>query len=247
MNEGKPRNVLHWAAVIGGILIAAAIIVLYAPWVHIFDLHRIVVRGNYYTSVEQIRDGCGVQRGVNLWRVSLRQARDCLVKLPWVMDVSFRKLFPHTLEISVHERAPVALVVDPSDPSRAMVLGEDGVVIGYTEEVNSDFVWLSGVPVSETVLGRRIVDLDIVNTLDYLRSRGMGSTLFPRIDFSDPSAVIMYTTDEGEVILGPLSQIEERIDELAALLNTVELESYQMIDLRFGGEARLVPRKVVNR
>ncbi len=247
MNEGKPRNVVHWAAVIGGILIAAAIIALYTPWVNIFDLHRIVVKGNYYTSVEQIRDSSGIKEGVNLLRAPLIDARTSLVQLPWIMDVTFRRLYPHTLEITVQERAPVALVVDRNNSSQAMVVGEDGVIVGYTKEVGSELVRLNGVGVSEGALGRRVIDLDIVHVLDYLRARDLGSEVFASIDFSDPSAVRMYTNDEGEIILGSLSQIEDRIDELEALLNTVKLESYRIIDLRFGGEAILVPRKVVNR
>jgi cell division protein FtsQ len=247
VNEGKPGKVLHRAAVIGGILIAAAIIVLYTPWVRVFDLRRIVVKGNYSTPVEQIRDSSGIQEGVGLLRAPLTRARDLLLQLPWVMEVNFRRLFPHTLEVTVRERSPIALITDHNQSKRPIVLGEDGVIIGYTQEVSSDFVWLTGVTISEAASGRKTVTSDIVDAVCSLDRQGLGSDLFPRIDFSDPDAVIMYTSDEGEVILGPLSQIEDRIDELAALLNTIELENYQTIDLRFGGEAILVPRKVVNR
>ena len=247
MNEGGPRSTAYWAAVIGGILIAAAIIALYTPWVRIFDLREIVVKGNYYTPAAEIKEGSGVQDRVNLLRAPLKQARTSLLQLPWIMDVSFRRILPHTLEIIVRERNPVALVVDPSDTNRLMVLGEDGVIVGYAKDANLDFIDISGVLITSTPSGKRVVDTDVVRTVSYLRKRGLGRDLFPRIDFSDPNVITMYTADEGEVMLGSISDIESRIDELTALLDTIDLASYQTIDLRFGGEARLVPRKVVNR
>jgi len=236
VNEGESRSAVRWAAVIGGILIAAAIIALYTPWVRIFDLREIVVRGNYYTSVAAVKDGSGIQ-----------DARTLLLQLPWIMDVSFHRILPHTLEIIVRERNPIALVVDPSNESRLMVLGEDGVIVGYAKDSNLNFMCIGGVAIASTPSGKRIVNTDVVQMVAYLRKRGLGRDLFPRIDFSNLSAIIMYTVDEGEVMLGPISDIEDRIDELTVLLDTIDLASYQTIDLRFGGEARLVPRKVVNR
>ena len=247
MKEGEPRSAVRWAAVIGGILIAAAIIALYTPWVRIFDLRKIVIQGNYYTSAAEIKDGSGIEDRVNLLRAPLKQARTLLSQLPWIMDASFRRILPHTLEITVCERNPIALVVDPSNASRLMVLGEDGVIVGYAKNTSLDFICIGGVAIASTPLGKRVVDTDVVQTVAYLLKRGLRRDLFPRIDFSDSSAVTMYTVDEGEIVLGPLSEIEDRIDELTALLDTIDLASYQTIDLRFGGEARLVPRKVVNR
>ena len=246
MNEGEPRNAVRWAAVIGGILIAAAIIALYAPWVRIFDLRKIVVIGNYYTPVAQIKDRCGIKDGANLLRAPIKRGRISLLQLPWIMEASLRRILPHTLEITVYERDPIALVVDPTDSSRTMVLGEDGVIVGYAKDASSQFVRASGVSLRSVSSGKVVVDAEVIRALNYMHLRGLGSDLFPRIDFSDSNIITMYTVDEGEIVLGPLSVVEERIDELKALLETIDLADYQTIDLRFGGEARLVPRKVVN-
>ena len=247
MKEGEPRNAFRWAAVIGGILIAAAIIALYTPWVHIFDLRKIVVTGNYHTSAAEIKDGSGVQNGTNLLRIPLARARASLLQLPWIMDVSFRRILPHTLKIAVREREPVAVVVDPSDSERLLVLGEDGVIVGYVKDPGAGLIVISGVAVtSDPASGRRNVEGYVTDTLGSLQEHGT-IELFRRIDFSDPEAVVMYTDGDVEVILGPVGEVDDRLDELTALLKTIDLEDYRTIDLRFGGEARLVPRKVVNR
>ena len=247
MNEGEPRKAVRWAAVIGGILIAAAIIALYTPWVRIFDLRKIVVKGNYYTSAAKIEDSCGIQNGVNLLRAPLKQARTSLLRLPWIMGVTLRRVLPHTLEITVRERTPIALVIDPTDLKRMMILGEDGVIVGYARDSSTQFIQVSGVSLETGPSGKISVSGDVLGTLVYLRQKKLGRDLFSRIDFSDSSAISMYTVDEGKVVLGPLSDIKGRIGELKALLRTIDLGDYQTIDLRFGGEARLVPRKVVNR
>lgn len=154
MKEGEPKRAVRWAAVIGGILIAAAIIALYTPWVRIFDLREIVVSGNHYTSAAEVRDATGIQDGVNIVRASLKQARASLLQLPWVMDASLRRVFPHTIAISVRERKPIALVLD-SHLERLMILGEDGVIVGYTKDEGADYVRVNGVSLSRRLQGDR--------------------------------------------------------------------------------------------
>jgi len=87
----------------------------------------------------------------------------------------------------------------------------------------------------------------VIVALERFHQRGLNAGAFHLADFSDPSAVTLYTQDGLEVALGPVDGIEARIDALAALLATLNPTDYRSIDLRFGGEATLVPRKVVKR
>jgi hypothetical protein len=52
----------------------------------------------------------------------------------------------------------------------------------------------------------------------------------------------LYGEGGVTVTLGPLDGIERRIDELVALIDAIDIADYRTIDLRFGGEAILVPR-----
>ncbi len=248
MNEGKPRRrAVGWAVIIGGVLIAAAIIALYTPWLRLFDLQEIVVRGNYYTSTQEIKERAGFVVGSNVFRAPIDRARARLVELPWVKSVSIHRVFPHTIEIKVLERAPIVTLVDPSNPSRILLIGEDGVIIGDADSNYKPLLSITGAPISGDNPGERIVDTGITQTLAYLYETGLTTSLFQRIDFSNPDMITMNTKDGVEVVLGAVDGISSRIDELNALLKTLDLAAYQRIDLSFGGEAILVPRKVVNR
>lgn len=232
---------------IGGVLIAAAIIVLYTPWLGLFNLREIVVEGNHHLSKEEIIYVSGLRVGSSLLRTPVRHALDEVSNLPWVKGVFIRRVYPHTAEIIVRERAPIALLSDPEGENSQLVVGEGGVIVQRASEVASPILSIRGGHLTGADPGARLTDPGVTAALELLHQRGLNTGSFHLADFSDPSAVMLYTEDGLEVALGPVDGIVARVDELAALLSTLNLADYRSIDLRFGGEAILVPRKVVNR
>jgi hypothetical protein len=47
--------------------------------------------------------------------------------------------------------------------------------------------------------------------------------------------------------LGDMAHTQDRLAALKALCGEIGINGYELIDIRFGGEATLVPRKVVRR
>jgi cell division septal protein FtsQ len=233
--------------VIGGVLIAAAVITLYSPWLGIIDLREIVVEGNRHLAKEEIIRASGLRLGCSLLRTPVRHALEEICELAWVKEISIRRVYPHTVEILVCERAPIALISDPESEGRLLIVGEGGVIVQRTSEAASSILLIRGGYLTSTDPGGRLTDPGVVVALERLHHRGLNAVVFRLADFSDPRAVVLYTEEGLEVALGPVDGIEERIDALAALLATLNLVDYRSIDLRFGGEAILVPRKVVKR
>ncbi len=230
---------------IGGVLIAAAVVVLYTPWLGFFDLREIVVGGNHRLSREEIVAASGFRVGSNLLRMPVCHALKVISRLPWVNQVSIRRVYPHTAEISVRERAPIAAMSDPEGENSLLVVGEGGVIVQRVSEVTAPILSIRGAHLTGVAPGVRLTDPGVIVALERLYQRGLNAGAFHLADFSDPSAVMLYTQDGLEVVLGPVDGIEARIDALAVLLETLNLADYRSIDLRFGGEATLVPRKVV--
>jgi cell division protein FtsQ len=242
VNEGEPkRGAVYWAVIIGGVLIAAAIIALYTPWLYLFDLREIVVLGNHHLSAEEIRRVAGFSRGENLLRTPIHRATDALLGLPWVKGVSIKRLYPHTIEIVVRERTPIA-VIPGSLAASSLVLAEGGVVVQTVKDADSLPFTVFGAALTGEAPGAQLVDRRMSRVLDYLHQKGLSAGIFQRIDFSDPAAVVLYGEGGVTVTLGPLDGIERRIDELVALIDAIDIADYRTIDLRFGGEAILVPR-----
>jgi len=239
---GSKRKIVCRVIIMGGGLITAAIIALYAPWLYLFDLREIEVQGNYRVSTEQIKQAAGFSLGENLLRTPIERATAALRDLPWIKDVAIRRIYPHALEIVVGERAPIAVMRSSADEAGLLLLAEGGVIVQSAQEIDPSILLVSGARLTGEAPGARLVDDRVVVALAYLQRKNLIDGPFQRIDFSTPDLVIMYGKGGVKIILGRYDGIGERIDRLAALLNAINIEDYRSIDLRFWGEAILAPR-----
>lgn len=248
MNEGEPkRRAVRWVLIMGGVLIAAASIALYTPWLSLFDLREIVVSGNQHVSAHEIGRISGFVQGENLLTAAVGRAAQRLETLPWVASVSIHRMLPHTLGVKIQERTPTAVLVGPGTPPTYWLLGTGGVVVQTVSGTSPQLPTVSGATLTGTQPGARVADPRIPQTLSTLASKQLDGKVLQRIDFSDPTDVTLHGEGDLVVQLGPLDGISSRIDQLAVLLDTIDLSKYRSIDMRIGGEATLVPRKVVNR
>jgi cell division protein FtsQ len=232
--------------IVGGAL-AAAIVILYTPWLPFFDLREIVVTGNRHTTTETIERVAGFCKGDNLLRLPVRRASQALLDLPWIKEVTIHRSYLHEVRIVVEERIPIALTPCPNgDGQLQLVIAEGGVIVQKVSDCPS-LTTATGIVLTGDSPGARLNDARVIQALEYLHRRALNDGAFYLADFSNPSCVLLRHTTGLEVALGPVQDIQSRIDALVALLETLDPKEYQHIDLRFGEEAVLVPRKVVNR
>ncbi|MBU0596439.1 hypothetical protein KJ567_07135, partial [Candidatus Bipolaricaulota bacterium] len=67
------------------------------------------------------------------------------------------------------------------------------------------------------------------------------------LNVSNLASIELLTEDGLRVRLGGIEGVTGRVEALAALSRRIDFRDYELIDLRFGGEATLVPRKAVRR
>lgn len=72
-------------------------------------VNEVYVEGRKHTPVAALRKALGVERGAPILFVDLAAARERLLSLPWVSDVSVERVLPDTVVIHLTERRPVAL------------------------------------------------------------------------------------------------------------------------------------------
>ena len=246
MNEGEPKKRAVGLTIgIGGVLIAAAIITLYTPWLGLFNLRVIVVRGNRHITPEEIARVSGLGSGGPLARLPVHRAAQALETIPWVKQAKVMRIYPHTVRITIEERTPIAAIATGN--GTYLIIGEDGVVVDKKRVNAVTLPVVTGASLTQLAPGGHIQDKRIIAALAQMYSARLIPDPFNRVDFSAPAAVKLTSTGGVVVQLGELSGISSRISELIALLPTIDLGHYRSIDLRFGGEATLVPRKVVNR
>jgi cell division protein FtsQ len=96
-----------------------------------FTIERIDVDGRKILTDDEILTAIGAQVSQSLLFVDADAARERLLQNPLVMTASVRKLYPHTLSVSVTERQPYALW---QRGEKLAVIASDGTVIDGVEQ-----------------------------------------------------------------------------------------------------------------
>lgn len=155
--------------------------------------------------------------------------------------MSVKRRLPHTLEIRVQERQEVAWMSDPSGRG-CFALGEGGVIVSTDCSRSASTIELRGARLLGGGVGAILVDAKAARLIDALAVGELASLEVRRIDLTNPDSVELETRSDLRVLLGGMNEVLLRLDSLAALSRSLDVEGYEVIDLRFGGEATLVPR-----
>ena len=231
----------------GGVLIAAVIIALYTPWPGLFDIRRIVVTGNLHASTADLVRLSRLHQGQTLFSISTRRIERELEAHPWIKHASVHRVLPHTVQFTLTERRVVAWIRRSDDGSR-VAIGEGGIVVG------GDDAWGAADPTLEIVGGAltgwnpgdRMVDGVVADLVEVL-AVGVCGHRVERLDVTDLRSVELFLENDIRVQLGDLLGVYARLSALEALGRAIDIDGYERIDVRFGGEATLVPRKAVRR
>jgi len=226
---------------VGGGLITAAAIALCTPWFGLFDLREVVITGNHRATAAEIVSLAGLQRGQPLVTAPLGRARANISRHPSIKTVSLKRRLPHTLTIWVQEREQVAWMSCPSGEG-CLTIGEGGVVVSAVCEHAASLIELRGARLTGSGVGSVLIDETIVDLIDVLREGELGLLGTRWVDLTNLGSVEVRTGSGCRVLLGALNVALLRLDSLAALSRVLDIEDYEVIDLRFGGEATLVPR-----
>ncbi|MFC3075619.1 cell division protein FtsQ/DivIB [Shinella pollutisoli] len=80
-----------------------------------FAIEDVRVSGNRETSEIDILERIGLDGTTSLMALDVKEARAKIAELPWVEDVSVRKIYPGTIEIALKEREAFAIWQHGSD------------------------------------------------------------------------------------------------------------------------------------
>lgn len=247
MKEGSSkRHRAVWLFISGGVLIVAAIIALYTPWLGLFDIRQIVVTGNQQARTAELVSLAQLARGQTLFSVSTRRIERDLETHPWIKEAKVQRVLPHTVKFILTERRVVAWCRNDEDGSR-IAIAEGGVIVGKDNDGPGAAVTeVVGAELTGRSAGDVLRNQDLAGLLEIVAA-GVCGRRVERLDVTDLRSIELFLENDLHVRLGGLPGVRERLGELEALCQATELEGYERIDVRFGGEATLVPRKAVRR
>jgi cell division protein FtsQ len=224
------------------IVITFIILLLYGPWIPLFEFRELVVIGNQRVSDEEIQYLTGFTIGDNILRLPLGRVRDDILSLPWIRGVSVKRLLPNKVKIQVEEREKVAAIeVSVGMNSHLMAIDVEGYILAEIDRETNRGLVLYGV-VNENINPGDSIDPAGILVLAALWRAGLTTGPFIAADLTDPDNLFLLGTNGLKVRLGSLNSIDEQIDVLSTLIDKFDIQHYRSIDLRFRGTAILAPR-----
>ncbi|MBR4904638.1 MAG: FtsQ-type POTRA domain-containing protein [Selenomonadaceae bacterium] len=195
-------------------LIVSATVLGFFVYVPFFTLSEIKLVGAKYLTAEDIMKVGNIYMGEQLFRLETDVVQSRLSKDLRIEEVSVRRHLPHTLEVTLKERIPLATVVCNYG---YLDLDRNGVIIdSYKSLKTMQIPMINGASVRDLYIGDEVEDEIVKKILDFLQ-RLDEETLnrLSEIAIVDTDYIVMYsaTARPVQIRLGKL----ERLDEKARL------------------------------
>jgi hypothetical protein len=194
-----------------------------------FSIREIQVQTDGVIAIEQLRRWSGVKPGQNLLALDLARVKRDLELAPIVQSASVERVLPHTLNIRIIEREPVAQVNLPRRRSEGGIesavfqLDAEGYVLVPLEgrqrgasanPGGEQLPVISGIKASEVQPGRRVEGRQVQAALqlivEFSQSPMAGLVDLKQIEVS-PSEVLLITTGQGSEITFGLQNLEQQL------------------------------------
>ena len=142
-----------------------------------YVLNQIDIDNDGTLSREQIIAAAGLKTGVNIFNVSLPQARQALLELPQIDDAQVQRSLPDTLKITIRERHPIAWLANTHaeavslDHTHALMIDASGVVL-QSRAILPEYLRLptiAGVPTDNLRIGKKIPSSEVLSTINLIQ------------------------------------------------------------------------------
>ena len=207
----------------------------YARSADAFAIREIRIEGNEVLGDIDVRRAAGLQIGSNIFEVSAEDARNHLLRHPWVKDATVVRRLPGRVRIQITERKPVALVA----LDQLYLVSDEGAVfkrLGVDDPVN--------LPVITGIASERFYD-----DLDYRTEVLLGSMALlqdyegagiaerepvSEIHFDGANGIELFIGDDGMNVRLGNAQHRQKLRRLRRVLERLEREktrpSYVYLD-----------------
>lgn len=245
MRKFKRKQKKQMAFLTFVVVVAAVIaVMLLTPG---FNIKEIKVSGNAVLKAEEVVNASGIQKGVNIFGVSLGRAKDNILDMGYVESVKVKRRLPSTIEISVVEEVGVAYI---KAAEGYVIITADGrcveVTDGIREKDEASTETVSQTPDLPLITGLKeikykvgsVIKSDDENQLqaltDCLRAFSKAGYIFDmrEIDMSNTGNIkFYYHSKKLSVSVGAPEKLDYKMDCFGSILEQLEGELKGHIDL----------------
>ena len=195
-------------------LVVSAAVLGFFVYMPFFTLNEIRLDGAKYLTEEDILRIGNIYIGEPLFKLETDVVQSRLSKDLRIEEVSVRRRLPHTLEIKIKERRPIATIICDYG---YLDLDHNGTIIDSYKSIKTMKIpMITGASVRDLYIGDEIDDELVKKILDFLQRLNEDTlNLLSEIAIVDTDYIVMYTATERavQIRIGKL----ERLDEKARL------------------------------
>lgn len=197
------------------ILVAVCVGMYYFLSSSFFDIQKIKVHNNAYYTAEQVVDMSGLKTGKNIFKTSMRTAKQKLLKDPYISNVTIKRYLPGKVMLELEERREFAAV--PYGSSYA-ILDENGLVLRKTN-VEPALPLIVGMTAKTVRAGKPLEveeNAQFTDTLAMLAQTEENEIYFKKVDLS--SIIVKAYIYDSLTCEGTLDNIVSNMAPLKELL-----------------------------
>lgn len=195
-------------------LVVSAAVLAFFVYVPFFTLNEIKLDGAKYLTEEDILRIGNIYMGEPLFKLETNVVQSRLSKDLRIEEVSVRRRLPHTLEIKIKERRPLATITCDYG---YLDLDRNGMIIDSYKTIKTmQIPMITGATVRDLYIGDTVDDELVKKILDFLQRLNEDTlNLLSEIAIVEADYIVMYTATERavQIRIGKL----ERLDEKARL------------------------------
>jgi cell division protein FtsQ len=219
-------------------LAAAAVGALVLTQSPVLDIDRVLVSGTGHTAPDEVIRASGVRTGEPMVGVDPGDVRRRVGELPWVDEVTVRRVWPSTVELEVTERSVAAMVQVTDD--RAAFVDTGGRVLSIEPRAGDAAPDPAGPLVLTGVSGRleegELLPADARDAL----------TVAERVAERIPGVVASVSVDldaalveGGAIRFGSTEQLDDKVTAAKTVLDAVDTACLETLDVRVPGSPAL--------
>ena len=204
-------------------LVVSAAVLGFFVYVPIFTLKEIRLDGAKYLTQEDIMKIGDIYIGEQLFRLETDVVQSRLSKDLRIEEVSVRRHLPHTLEVKIKERLPIATI---QCDYGYLDLDHGGIVLDSYKSLKSmPIPMITGVAVRDLYIGDTIDDELIKNILVFLQMLNEETrNRLSEISVVEQNYIVMYSATDRpvQIRIGKLERLEEKARLTEDFLSNLE-------------------------
>ena len=192
-------------------LVVSAAVLAFFVYVPLFTLNEIRLDGAKYLTEEDVMKIGEIYMGEPLFKLETDVVQTRLSKDLRIEEVTVRRKLPHTLEIKIKERRPLAMI---QCNYGYLDLNHDGTILDSYKDLKSmQIPMITGVTVRDLYIGDVIDDEVVKKILSFLQMLNEDTlNRLSEISVVEHDYIIMYSATENpvQIRIGKLERLDEK-------------------------------------